>query len=110
MKCSQNRIITTHVGSLPRLERLDELLIRADHGRPVDPAEFEAEVGRSLDYVVAKQLEAAVDVGSDGEQPRVSYMTYVPQRMSGFSGVSNRKQLMDMVRFPKYAQMYMKRT
>ena len=110
MKHSQNRIVTTHVGSLPRLERLDELLIRADHGRPVDPAEFEAEVGRSLDYVVAKQLRAAVDIGSDGEQPRVSYMTYVPQRMSGFSGVSNRKQLMDMVRFPKYAQMYMKRT
>ena len=55
-------------------------------------------------------LFAARNVGSDGEQPRVSYMTYVPQRMSGFSGVSHRKQLMDMVRFPKYAEMYTKRT
>src|SRR6267154_2166789 len=79
MKLSEDRIITTHVGSLPRTERLDSMLI-----------------GR--------------DLGSDGEHPRVSYMTYVPNRMSGFSGVSKRKQLMDMVRFPKYAQMYSKRT
>jgi 5-methyltetrahydropteroyltriglutamate--homocysteine methyltransferase len=110
MRRSQDRIITTHVGSLPRLERLDQILIQRDHGKPVDQAEFEAEVGRSLDYVTRRQLESAVDVGSDGEQPRVSYMTYVPMRMSGFSGVSNRKQLMDMVRFPKYAQMYSLRT
>jgi 5-methyltetrahydropteroyltriglutamate--homocysteine methyltransferase len=110
MKLSQDRILTTHVGSLPRLERLDELLIRGDHGRPVDPAEFAREVDLSLDHVVKRQLENAVDIGSDGEQPRVSYMTYVPQRMAGFSGVSDRKQLMDMVRFPKYAKMYLHRT
>ncbi len=110
MKLSRDRILTTHVGSLPRLPQLDALLIRADHGHPVGAADFAAEVDRSLDYVVGKQFESRVDIGSDGEQPRVSYMTYVPQRMSGFSGVSNRKQLMDMVRFPKYAQMYMKRT
>jgi 5-methyltetrahydropteroyltriglutamate--homocysteine methyltransferase len=110
MKRSEDRIITTHVGSLPRTERLDSMLIGRDHGKHVDPAEFEAEVDHALAYVVRRQLESGVDIGSDGEQPRVSYMTYVPNRMSGFSGVSNRKQLMDMVRFPKYAQMYSKRT
>jgi 5-methyltetrahydropteroyltriglutamate--homocysteine methyltransferase len=110
MKQSQDRIITTHVGSLPRTERLDSMLIGRDHGKHVDPAEFEAEVDHALAYVVRRQLESGVDIGSDGEQPRVSYMTYVPNRMSGFSGVSKRKQLMDMVRFPKYAQMYSKRT
>jgi 5-methyltetrahydropteroyltriglutamate--homocysteine methyltransferase len=110
MKRSQDRIITTHVGSLPRTERLDSMLIGRDHGKHVDPAEFEAEVDHALAYVVRRQLESGVDIGSDGEQPRVSYMTYVPNRMSGFSGVSKRKQLMDMVRFPKYAQMYSKRT
>jgi 5-methyltetrahydropteroyltriglutamate--homocysteine methyltransferase len=110
MKRSENRIITTHVGSLPRTERLDSMLVGRDHGKHVDPAEFEAEVDHALAYVVRRQLESGVDVGSDGEQPRVSYMTYVPNRMSGFSGVSKRKQLMDMVRFPKYAQMYSKRT
>jgi 5-methyltetrahydropteroyltriglutamate--homocysteine methyltransferase len=110
MKRSQDHIITTHVGSLPRTERLDALLISRDHGRHVDEAEFVAELDRSLSYVIKRQVESGVEVGSDGEQPRVSYMTYVPERMSGFSGVSKRKQLMDMVRFPKYAQMYTKRT
>lgn len=110
MKRSEDRIITTHVGSLPRLEELDKLLIRRDHGKSVESKQFSAAVDRSLDYVVRRQLDCAIDVGSDGEQPRVSYMTYVPQRMSGFAGVSERKQLMDMVRFPKYAEMYTKRT
>jgi 5-methyltetrahydropteroyltriglutamate--homocysteine methyltransferase len=110
MKTSDHRIITTHVGSLPRLPHLDSLLIRRDHGKHVDPSDFATSVDQSLDYVVEQQLKAGVDVGSDGEQPRVSYMTYVPERMSGFSGVSHRKQLMDMVRFPKYAEMYTKRT
>ena len=110
MKTSDHRIITTHVGSLPRLPQLDSLLISRDHGRDVDPAEFVKAVDRSLDYVIERQREAGIDIGSDGEQPRVSYMTYVPERMSGFSGVSHRKQLMDMVRFPKYAEMYTKRT
>jgi 5-methyltetrahydropteroyltriglutamate--homocysteine methyltransferase len=109
MRLSDNHIITTHVGSLPRTERLDALLISRDHGRHVDETEFVTEVDRSLSYVIDRQLESGVEIGSDGEQPRVSYMTYVPQRMSGFSGVSKRKQLMDMVRFPKYAQMYSKR-
>ena len=109
MRLSDDHIITTHVGSLPRTERLDALLISRDHGRHVDETEFVTEVDRSLSYVIDRQLESGVEIGSDGEQPRVSYMTYVPQRMSGFSGVSKRKQLMDMVRFPKYAQMYSKR-
>jgi 5-methyltetrahydropteroyltriglutamate--homocysteine methyltransferase len=110
MKTSDKRIITTHVGSLPRLPELDALLIRRDHGKVVDPDEFAAAVDRSLDYVIQRQIESGIDVGSDGEQPRVSYMTYVPERMSGFSGFSHRKQLMDMVRFPKYAEMYTRRT
>jgi 5-methyltetrahydropteroyltriglutamate--homocysteine methyltransferase len=110
MKHSEHHIITTHVGSLPRTERLDSMLVARDHDKNVDQADFEAEIDNALDYVVRRQLESGVDVGSDGEQPRVSYMTYIPKRMSGFSGASNRKQLMDMVRFPKYAQMYSKRT
>jgi 5-methyltetrahydropteroyltriglutamate--homocysteine methyltransferase len=110
MNASGERIITTHVGSLPRLPQLDELLIRRDHGKHVDPSEFASAVDRSLDYVIRRQVEAGIDVGSDGEQPRVSYMTYVPERMSGFSGVSQRQQLMDMLRFPGYAAMYTKRT
>jgi 5-methyltetrahydropteroyltriglutamate--homocysteine methyltransferase len=110
MKHSTNRIITTHVGSLPRPERLEELLIQRDHGKNVDQAEFDKEVESALDYVLEKQIESGVDVGNDGEEPRVGFQTYVPQRMSGFSGVSQRKMLTDMVRFPKYAKMFTERT
>ena len=71
MKTSDHRIITTHVGSLPRLPHLDSLLIRRDHGKHVDPSDFATSVDQSLDYVVEQQLKVGVDVGSDGEQPRV---------------------------------------
>jgi 5-methyltetrahydropteroyltriglutamate--homocysteine methyltransferase len=110
MKQSQDRIITTHVGSLPRPERLESLLIQRDHGKPIDAQEFAREVDSALDYVISKQIESGVDVGNDGEEPRVGFQTYVPQRMSGFSGVSERKMLTDMVRFPKYAKMFTDRT
>jgi 5-methyltetrahydropteroyltriglutamate--homocysteine methyltransferase len=110
MKRSTGRIITTHVGSLPRPERLEALLIQRDHGRPIDQSEFVREVDSALDYVIEKQIDSGVDVGNDGEQPRVGFQTYVTERMSGFSGVSERKMLTDMVRFPKYAKMFTDRT
>src|SRR6476660_1766815 len=110
MRFSDDHIITTHVGSLPRTERLDALLIARDHGKHVDQADFLAELDHALSYVINRQIESGVEIGSDGEQPRVSYMSYAPQRMSGFFGVSKREQQMYMVRFPKYAQMYSKRT
>lgn len=106
MKLSTDRIITTHVGSLPRLEKLELMLILRDHGKALDPAEFDREVNKAVDYVVAHQLESGVDVGNDGEEPRVGFQTYVPQRMSGFAGVSERKMLTDMVLYPKYAKMF----
>ena len=110
MKRSTDRIITTHVGSLPRPERLEALLIQRDHGKPIDQSEFAREVDSALEYVIEKQIESGVDVGNDGEEPRVGFQTYVTERMSGFSGVSERKMLTDMVRFPKYAKMFTDRT
>ena len=87
MKRSTDRIITTHVGSLPRPERLEALLIQRDHGKPIDQLEFASEVDSALEYVIEKQIESGVDVGNDGEEPRVGFQTYVTERMSGFSGV-----------------------
>jgi 5-methyltetrahydropteroyltriglutamate--homocysteine methyltransferase len=110
MRNSQDRIITTHVGSLVRPDRLESLLVEREHGTPIDKAEFNREVDSALDYVIGKQIDSGVDVGSDGEMPRVSFMTYVPQRMSGYSGVSIRNMPMDMIRFPKYAKMFSDRT
>ncbi len=110
MKLSTDRIITTHVGSLPRPDRLAEILIERENGDPVDAAEFRREAEAAIRWVVEKQLESGIDVGNDGEEPRVGFQTYVPQRMSGYGGVSERKMLTDMVRFPKYAEMFTQRT
>ena len=84
MKLSTDRIITTHVGSLPRPERLAEILIERENGDPVDATEFRREAEAAIRWVVQKQLESGIDVGNDGEEPRIGFQTYVPQRMSGF--------------------------
>jgi 5-methyltetrahydropteroyltriglutamate--homocysteine methyltransferase len=110
LKLSTDRIITTHVGSLPRPERLAEILIERENGDPVDATEFRREAESAIRWVVQKQLESGIDVGNDGEEPRIGFQTYVPQRMSGFGGASERKMLTDMVRFPKYAAMFTERT
>jgi 5-methyltetrahydropteroyltriglutamate--homocysteine methyltransferase len=107
---SQDRIITTHVGSLVRPDRLEALLIEREKGSPIDHAEFNREIDSALDYIIDRQVGTGVDVGSDGEMARVSFMTYVPQRISGYSGVSKRNMPMDMIRFPKYAKMFAQRT
>ncbi len=110
MKRSEDRILTTHTGSLPRSEKLSDLLLRVELGRDLDPVELKREVRSSIDYVVKKQLESGITVGNDGEQPRVGFSTYVPQRMSGFGGESRLEDgLSDLKKFPKYAEMYHRR-
>jgi 5-methyltetrahydropteroyltriglutamate--homocysteine methyltransferase len=110
MKTSEDRILTTHVGSLPRTDKLAEMLIQRDHNEPIDETAFKQEVAAATDWVVKKQAESGIDIGNDGEEARVGFQTYVCTRMSGFGGVSQRKMLTDMVRFPKYAEMFTKRT
>jgi 5-methyltetrahydropteroyltriglutamate--homocysteine methyltransferase len=82
MKLSTDRIITTHVGSLPRDPALSELLIASENG-PVDKAKLSSLASAGIEHVVQKQIDSDVDVISDGEQPRVSFMTYVAQRFEG---------------------------
>ena len=65
---------------------------------------------RRINWVVDKQIESGVDIGNDGEESRVGFQTYVPQRMSGFGGESQRKMLTDMVKFPGYAAMFTERS
>jgi 5-methyltetrahydropteroyltriglutamate--homocysteine methyltransferase len=98
---SRDRIMTTHVGSLPRNETLSELLIRREAGESYDTALFEAEMEKAVRHVVAKQKEAGIDIGNDGEQQRVGFQTYVPQRMSGFAGVSKRRRGREFEEFPE---------
>ena len=86
MKHSETRILTTHTGSLPRPEGLVEMLGAVSRGESVDDAALESLAGEATAEVVSAQLVAGVDVINDGEQSRVSFSTYVTQRMSGFDG------------------------
>jgi len=71
MKRSQDRILTTHAGSLPRTDKLARLLIERDNDLPVDEAELKREVESATDWVVRQQLQSGVDIGNDGEEARV---------------------------------------
>ena len=84
MHRSDHRILTTHVGSLPRPPALRDLLIRHERGENIDTAEFQRQIEAAVHRVVAKQLEAGIDIGNNGEQPRVGFQTYVASRMQGF--------------------------
>jgi 5-methyltetrahydropteroyltriglutamate--homocysteine methyltransferase len=97
---SRDRILTTHVGSLPRNEKLSDLLLRQEAGDKFDAKEMAAEMDSAVTHVVGKQVFAGIDIGNDGEQQRVGFQTYVPQRMSGFGGVSKRRRGQEFEEFP----------
>lgn len=103
MKRSEHRILTTHVGSLPRPPALRDLLVRQDRGEVVDGAALAREAEAAVRHVVRKQLEAGVDIGNDGEQPRVGFSTYPAKRMHGFGGESKRRLARDLAEHPDYA-------
>ncbi|MGB9390231.1 MAG: hypothetical protein WCB70_09615, partial [Xanthobacteraceae bacterium] len=97
---SRDRILTTHVGSLPRSESLSDLLIQREAGERYDTAQFEAEMEKAVWHVVNKQKDAGIDIGNDGEQQRVGFQTYVPARMAGFAGESKRRRGREFEEFP----------
>jgi 5-methyltetrahydropteroyltriglutamate--homocysteine methyltransferase len=106
---SRERILTTHVGSLPRNEKLSDLLVKREAGEPFDAAEMTAEMDKAVRHVVDKQVEAGVDIGNDGEQQRVGFQTYVPARMSGFGGVSKRRRGKEFEEFPELVASLLRR-
>ena len=106
---SRDRILTTHVGSLPRNETLSDLLVRREAGEAIDGARMAAEMDRAVRHVVEKQQAAGIDIGNDGEQQRVGFQTYVPQRMSGFAGVSQRRRGREFEEFPELLAYLMRR-
>ena len=105
MRASVERLLTTHVGSIPRPAALRDLLVRQDRGEPVDEAALARETEAAVREVVARQLEAGIDVGNDGEQPRAGFSTYVARRMRGFGGESRRALARDIAEHPDYAAM-----
>jgi 5-methyltetrahydropteroyltriglutamate--homocysteine methyltransferase len=109
MLLSRDRILTTHVGSLPRNEKLSELLVRREAGEKLDSKELAAEMDKAVRHVVEKQASAGIDIGNDGEQQRVGFQTYVPQRMSGFGGVSKRRRGREFEEFPELVASVLRR-
>ncbi len=102
MRASTDRILTTHVGSLPRNATLSGLLIRQEAGETIDVATLTHHVEVATAHVIAAQVRAGVDVGNDGEQSRVGFQTYVPRCLCGFDGESKRPPARDQIEFPGY--------
>jgi 5-methyltetrahydropteroyltriglutamate--homocysteine methyltransferase len=109
MITSRDRILTTHVGSLPRNEKLSELLMAQEEGKRYDAKLLSDEMDKAVHHVVKAQMDAGIDVGNDGEQCRIGFQTYVPQRMSGFAGISKRRRGREFEEFPELLAYLMRR-
>ena len=104
MKRSTERILTTHTGSLPRPDDLIRTMFAREEGVPVDPSALAARIRSAVADVVGKQVQAGIDVVSDGELSKPSYATYVKDRLTGFGGASHPLQYQDLVDFPGMAR------
>ena len=98
-----------HVGSLPRNDTLTDLLIRREAGEAIDAGTLDAEMDKAVSHVVAEQKKSGIDIGNDGEQQRVGFQTYVPERMSGFAGESKRKVGRDFAETPELVEQFIRR-
>lgn len=109
MITSRERILVTHVGSLPRNEELSDLLVRREEGEAINKDQLGQAMDRAVRHAVEKQAAAGIDIGNDGEQQRVGFQTYVAQRMSGFAGESKRRRGRDYEEFPELVEVLMHR-
>jgi 5-methyltetrahydropteroyltriglutamate--homocysteine methyltransferase len=100
MKRSSDRILTTHVGSLPRSQAVTDVLFAREQGPLADEAVADATLTAAVEEVVRRQVQAGIDVVSDGETSKISYATYIADRFSGFSGDTPREPGQDLVEFP----------
>jgi 5-methyltetrahydropteroyltriglutamate--homocysteine methyltransferase len=102
MKTSQERILTTHVGSLPRPPELRRLLVRKDQGEPYDKEELARLVRQAVHDIVRRQAETGLDIVNDGEMSKPGYSTYVADRLSGFAGHEPAKPRLDTRDHPNF--------
>ena len=104
MLTSTDRILTTHVGSLPRSEAVTVGVFALERGESIDVDAHCAEVAAAVIDVVARQVEVGVDVVSDGEMSKLSYATYIKDRITGFEGDSPRRAPADLEQFPSFLE------
>ena len=104
MKLSTDRILTTHVGSMPRSDEVSDMLLAKERGELDDLAAFDDVMHKAVLDVVQKQVEAGVDIVSDGEMSKIGYATYIKDRLTGFEGDSPRRVPADLALYPAYVQ------
>lgn len=96
------KIQTTHVGSLPRTQDVVDFIFAKEKGEEFEVSAFDASMSFACKETVRKQVEAGIDIVSDGETSKISYATYVKDRYTGFSGDSPRNPPADLKKFPGY--------
>jgi len=99
-----DHILTTHVGSLPRSAAVTDLIFAQERGEAVDAAQFDEVIGAAVDEAVRLQVESGVDLVSDGEMSKISYATYIKDRITGFDGDSPRTPPKDLEMFPSFLE------
>jgi 5-methyltetrahydropteroyltriglutamate--homocysteine methyltransferase len=104
MKLSTDRILTTHVGSLPRAPAVAALLLKKERGEPYDKDAFDRTMREGVAAVVRRQADIGIDVVSDGETSKIGYATYIQERLSGFGGDNKRKVALDLRDHPEFVQ------
>jgi 5-methyltetrahydropteroyltriglutamate--homocysteine methyltransferase len=103
MKLSTDRILTTHVGSLPRPKAVADLLVKKDQGQPYDHAGLDRDVRQAVADIVARQVATGIDVVSDGETSKIGYATYIKDRLTGFGGENFApKAQRDLADYPEF--------
>jgi 5-methyltetrahydropteroyltriglutamate--homocysteine methyltransferase len=104
MHRSTDRILTTHVGSLPRSQAVTDVLFARERSEAEASAsalaDGEAVIAAAVADVVRRQVDVGIDVVSDGEMSKISYATYVARRFAGFGGDTPREPGQDLVEFP----------
>ncbi|MBY0422284.1 MAG: cobalamin-independent methionine synthase II family protein [Parvularculaceae bacterium] len=104
----KDRILTTHVGSLPRSAAVTDLVFARERGEAVDDAAFDRIVAEAVDDAVRRQVEAGVDLVSDGEMSKISYATYIKDRVTGFDGDAPRTPPADLEAYPGFLALQAK--
>ncbi|WP_439124372.1 cobalamin-independent methionine synthase II family protein [Marivita sp.] len=97
-------IKTTHVGSLPRTQKVVDFIFAREHGKPYDTDAFTTAMTEAASETVRLQVAAGIDVVSDGETSKISYATYVKDRYTGFGGDSPRNAPADLKLYPTFLE------
>src|SRR3569833_118228 len=109
MRRSDERILTTHTGSLPRPAALTQLYARRARGETVDADAIETGAREAVTDITGEQIAAGIDVINNGEQSRDSFVLYLRDRLTGLGGSGSRRMSEDIDRYPEFKRQFQAR-